>query len=357
MVGNTPDITAAGKTPGKIAATGEVLLEIEDLHVEFQTINGVVKVIDGVDLRIHRGESVALVGESGSGKSVTAMSILRLLREPPARISGSIRLHHRDRSAVTELARSDLFGRELQSIRGREIAMIFQEPMRALSPVFTVGHQVAEAIWLHQNMSKTQAWAEAVEGLDRVGIPEPARAAQSYPHSLSGGQLQRVMIAMALACKPALLIADEPTTALDVTIQAQILELMKDLQESMNLAVLLITHDLGVVAGFCSSMNVMYMGQIVERGPIHQVFESPAQPYTQGLLKSITVPGQNFKERFPSIRGSVPDPMDGMPEGCAFGPRCDLFEKGICDRPGRVPPVEIGPGHTARCYRTELAGR
>ena len=339
---------------GTGAGKADLLLEIEDLEVEFQTINGVVRVIDGVNLRIHRGESVALVGESGSGKSVTAMSILRLLREPPARISGSIRLHHRDRAGVTELARSDLTGRELQSIRGSEIAMIFQEPMRALSPVFTVGHQVAEAIWLHQKMSKTEANAAAVEALDMVGIPEPTRAADSYPHSLSGGQLQRVMIAMALACKPALLIADEPTTALDVTIQAQILELMKDLQKSLNLAVLLITHDLGVVAGFCSCMSVMYMGQIVECGPIHQVFESPAQPYTQGLLKSVTVPGQNFKERFPSIRGSVPDPME-LPEGCAFGPRCDLFEKGLCDKPGAVPPIEIGPEHTARCYRTELS--
>ena len=339
---------------GTGAGKADLLLEIEDLEVEFQTINGVVRVIDGVNLRIHRGESVALVGESGSGKSVTAMSILRLLREPPARISGSIRLHHRDRAGVTELARSDLTGRELQSIRGSEIAMIFQEPMRALSPVFTVGHQVAEAIRLHQKMSKTAANAAAVEALDMVGIPEPTRAADSYPHSLSGGQLQRVMIAMALACKPALLIADEPTTALDVTIQAQILELLKDFQKSLNLAVLLITHDLGVVAGFCSSMNVMYMGQIVERGPINQVFESPAQPYTQGLLKSVTVPGQNFKERFPSIRGSVPDPMD-LPEGCAFGPRCDLFEKGLCDKPGAVPPIETGPEHTARCYRTELS--
>ena len=339
---------------GTGAGKADLLLEIEDLEVEFQTINGVVRVIDGVNLRIHRGESVALVGESGSGKSVTAMSILRLLREPPARISGSIRLHHRDRAGVTELARSDLTGRELQSIRGSEIAMIFQEPMRALSPVFTVGHQVAEAIRLHQKMSKTAANAAAVEALDMVGIPEPTRAADSYPHSLSGGQLQRVMIAMALACKPVLLIADEPTTALDVTIQAQILELLKDFQKSLDLAVLLITHDLGVVAGFCSSMNVMYMGQIVERGPIHQVFESPSQPYTQGLLKSVTVPGQNFKERFPSIRGSVPDPMD-LPQGCAFGPRCDLFEKGLCDKPGAVPPIETGPEHTARCYRTEFS--
>jgi peptide/nickel transport system ATP-binding protein len=263
---------------GTGAGKADLLLEIEDLEVEFQTINGVVRVIDGVNLRIHRGESVALVGESGSGKSVTAMSILRLLREPPARISGSIRLHHRDRAGVTELARSDLTGRELQSIRGSEIAMIFQEPMRALSPVFTVGHQVAEAIWLHQKMSKTEANAAAVEALDMVGIPEPIRAADSYPHSLSGGQLQRVMIAMALACKPELLIADEPTTALDVTIQAQILDLLTQLQEEMGMAILLITHNLGVVAHFARDVAVMYAGKIVERAGVRELFADPQHP-------------------------------------------------------------------------------
>ena len=332
----------------------DVLLEIENLEVEFQTIDGVVKVIDGVDLSIHRGESVALVGESGSGKSVTAMSILRLLREPPARISGSIRLHHGNDKPVTHLDSIDPAGREIQAIRGSEVAMIFQEPMRALSPVYTVGHQVAEAIWLHRETSRKQAYDEAIDGLAKVGIPEPARAAQSHPHSLSGGQLQRVMIAMALACRPSLLIADEPTTALDVTTQAQILELMKELQHSLNLAVLLITHDLGVVAGFCSRINVMYMGRIVEQGGTHQIFGRPAHPYTQALLKSVPIPGHNFKERLPAIPGSVPDPMD-LPKGCSFGPRCEFFEGGLCDSPGSVAAVEIADAHTAQCYRTELA--
>ena len=331
-----------------------LLLEIEDLEVEFQTVNGVVRILEGVDLRIDRGESVALVGESGSGKSVTAMSILRLLREPPARISGSIRLHSGE--GTTELAGIDPSSQEMQSIRGSEVAMIFQEPMRALSPVYTVGHQVAEAIWLHQDTPRTLAYEEAVEGLSRVGLPEPARLAESYPHNLSGGQLQRVMIAMALACKPALLIADEPTTALDVTIQAQILELLRELQESLNLAVLLITHDLGVVAGFCSRINVMYTGRIIECGPTHQIFAQASHPYTQGLLKSVPVLGQNFKERFPAIRGSVPDPMH-VPEGCSFGPRCDLFEEGLCNRPAKIEPVDVGNGHVARCYKAELAAK
>ena len=332
--------------------TADLLLEIEGLQVEFQTIDGVVKVIDGVDLRLYRGETVGLVGESGSGKTVTAMSILRLLREPPARISGSIRLHHGDE--VTDLGKIDPAGKRMQSIRGNEIAMVFQEPMSALSPVFTVGHQVAEVIWLHRKTPKRQAHSAAVDLLETVGLPDPGRVARAYPHSLSGGQLQRVMIAMALACQPALLIADEPTTALDVTIQAQILELLMELQSSLNLAILLITHDLGVVAGICSQVKVMYTGRIVEEGDIHQLFERPAHPYTQGLLQSIPVLGQNPKERFPAIRGSVPDPM-ALPAGCHFGPRCDLFRQGLCNRPGKIPPVEISPGHRAQCYRTELA--
>ena len=332
-------------------AADEKVLEIENLEVEFQTLNGLVRIIDGVDLVIHRGETVGLVGESGSGKSVTAMSVLRLLREPPARISGSIRLHHED-GRTTHIDRMDPAGKEMQALRGNDIAVVFQEPMSSLSPVFTVGHQVAEVVWLHQDKSKKEAHAEAVKMLERVGIPEPPRVARLYPHNLSGGQLQRVMIAMALACQPSLLIADEPTTALDVTIQAQILDLLQELQASMNLAVLLITHDLGVVAGFCSRVNVMYMGQIVERGSVEQIFGSPAHPYTQGLLRSVPVLGQDHKERFPAIRGSVPDPLE-LPSGCSFGPRCDLFEKGLCDRPGAVPPVEVADGQRARCYKTE----
>jgi peptide/nickel transport system ATP-binding protein len=211
---------------------------------------------------------------------------------------------------------------------------------------------VAEAIWLHREIAREDAHSEAVHILDRVGIPDPARRAIEYPHQLSGGQRQRVMIAMALSCRPALLIADEPTTALDVTIQAQIMELLKELQAEFNLAILLITHDLGIVAGICSQVNVMYMGRIVERGDIHTIFDRPVHPYTRGLLKSVPVPGQAHKERLPAIRGAVPDPQH-LPAGCAFGPRCDLFEPGLCDREGEVDIVPITNGHAARCYRTE----
>ena len=329
----------------------EVVLEIEDLNLSFDTLDGGVDVIQGVDLVVHRGEAVGLVGESGSGKSVTAMSVLRLLREPPARLAGSIRLYQPRGVPPTDLAGLDPGSRRLQEIRGNDVAMVFQEPMSSLSPVFSVGHQVAEVIWLHQEKSRARAHAEAEELLEQVGIPEPARVARLYPHNLSGGQLQRVMIAMALACRPALLIADEPTTALDVTIQAQIMELLGQLRASLDLAVLLITHDLGVVAGFCSRVNVMYMGRIVEEGPVERIFEAPAHPYTQGLLRSIPQPGQRHKERFPAIRGTVPDPRQ-VPPGCAFGPRCDLFEEGLCDRPQPVPAVAVGDGHGARCYRT-----
>ncbi|SVD82003.1 uncharacterized protein METZ01_LOCUS434857, partial [marine metagenome] len=226
------------------------ILEIENLQVSFNTIDGVVPAVTGVDLRIERGETVGLVGESGSGKSVTAMSAMRLLAEPPANISGEIRFQRRSEEIVDIVALPH-GSPVLQDLRGNEIAMVFQEPMRAMSPVFTVGHQVAEAIWLHRDISKEEAHKEAVVMLNRVGIPDPDRRATEYPHQLSGGQRQRVMIAMALSCRPSLLIADEPTTALDVTIQAQILDLLKELQDEFNLAVLLITHDLGIVAGTC----------------------------------------------------------------------------------------------------------
>lgn len=326
------------------------ILEIENLHVQFRTIDGLVSAVNGVDLTLHRGETVGLVGESGSGKSVTAMSIMRLLAEPPAQITGSIRVQDKSGQTIniTDYTPDDP---QMQNLRGNDIAMIFQEPMRALSPVFTVGHQVAEAIWLHRTVSKEEALKEAIHMLDRVGIPDPDRRAREYPHQLSGGQRQRVMIAMALACRPALLIADEPTTALDVTIQAQIMDLLKELQTEFNIAILLITHDLGIVAGSCSRVNVMYMGRIVEHTDIYTAFENPAHPYTQGLLKSVPVPGQDHKARLPAIRGTVPDPMH-LPTGCAFGPRCDYFQPGLCDQEGEVGLVQVTPNHQARCYRT-----
>jgi oligopeptide/dipeptide ABC transporter ATP-binding protein len=335
-----------------VSDANDIVLEIEDLNVQFDTLEGTVEILKGVDLTVHRGEAVGLVGESGSGKSVTAMSVLRLLREPPARLSGSIRLHDAAGGPPADLARMDPGSQQIQAIRGNDIAMIFQEPMSSLSPVFTVGHQVAEVIWLHQDKPKKQAHAEAEEMLEQVGIPEPSRAARLYPHNLSGGQLQRVMIAMALACQPALVIADEPTTALDVTIQAQIMDLLQELRESLNLAVLLITHDLAVVAGFCERVNVMYMGRVVEEGSVLDIFQRPTHPYTQGLLGSIPRPGQQHKERFQAIRGTVPDPRQ-VPPGCAFGPRCDRFEAGLCDIQGPVAAVQVGDGHRARCYRTD----
>ena len=334
------------------ATPKDTVLEIEDLKAEFDTLEGVVQVLRGVDLTVRRGEAVGLVGESGSGKSVTAMSVLRLLREPPARLSGSIRFHGTAGGAPVDLAAVDPGSEQMQQIRGNDIAMIFQEPMSSLSPVFTIGHQVAEVIWLHQDKTRQQAHAEAEEMLQRVGIPEPARAAKQYPHNLSGGQLQRVMIAMALACQPTLVIADEPTTALDVTIQAQIMDLLQELRETLDLAVLLITHDLAVVAGFCERVNVMYMGRVVEEGSVLDIFQRPSHPYTQGLLHSIPRPGQQHKERFQTIRGTVPDPRQ-VPQGCAFGPRCDQFEANLCDRAGPVEAVQLGEGHHARCYRTD----
>jgi len=327
------------------------ILEIENLKVQFRTIDGLVTAVNGVDLVLNRGETVGLVGESGSGKSVTAMSIMRLLAEPPAQISGSIRVQDKNGDIVniTDLPPDSA---KMQQLRGNDVAMIFQEPMRALSPVFTVGHQVSEAIWLHRTVSKDEALKEAIHMLDRVGIPDPDRRAREYPHQLSGGQRQRVMIAMALACRPALLIADEPTTALDVTIQAQIMDLLKELQEEFNIAILLITHDLGIVAGSCSRVNVMYMGRVVEHTDVYTAFENPAHPYTQGLLKSVPVPGQDHKERLPAIRGAVPDPMH-LPTGCAFGPRCDIFQSGLCDQEGDVALVQVAQNHQARCYRTQ----
>jgi oligopeptide/dipeptide ABC transporter ATP-binding protein len=328
------------------------LLEVKDLKVEFETLaRGDVRVIDGVDLKIYPGETVALVGESGSGKSVTAMSIMRLLDEPPAKLSGSIRLRTSDTETVDILSHLPN-SKMMQSIRGNKIAMIFQEPMRALSPVFTVGYQVAEAVWLHQRATKTDAFARAAEMFEKVGIADPVGRLQQYPHEMSGGQRQRVMIAMALACNPRLLIADEPTTALDVTIQAQILELLKDLQRQFNLAICLITHDLGIVAQNCSRANVMYTGKIVEAADIKTLYTRPRHPYTIGLLRSVPVPGRGHKQKLATIEGTVPEP-DRMPPGCAFGPRCPHFKTGLCDEPKPVPEIVISETQWSRCYRAK----
>jgi len=329
-----------------------LLLNVEGLSVSFRGMDRrYVRVVDDTSLEIPHGCTVGLVGESGSGKTVTALSILRLLAEPPARVEGRVLLHRGDGRTV-DIAQLSPTGKRIRSIRGNEIAMIFQEPMRAFSPVFTIGHQVAEGVWRHRNVSRADAYSQAADMLDRVGIADASRRMRQHPHELSGGQLQRCMIAMALGCRPKLLIADEPTTALDVTVQAQILELLQELQEQLNLAILLITHDLGVVAHNCRTVNVMYMGRIVEHADVRTLFKAPKHPYTRKLLESIPVPGRKRRERLPAIPGSVPDPRH-IPPGCAFGPRCDLFAPGLCDRPAPVPATNVGDDHWSRCYKAK----
>ncbi|MCD6541202.1 ABC transporter ATP-binding protein, partial [Candidatus Bipolaricaulota bacterium] len=262
------------------------LVEVKDLRTYFFTEEGVVKAVDGVSFAIEPEQTLGVVGESGCGKSVTALSIMGLVPMPPGKIVGGQVIFHRDGQPI-ELTKLNPKGREYRSIRGKEIAMIFQEPMTSLNPVFTIGYQIMEAIMLHQKVSKKEARQKAIEMLRQVGIPEPEQRVDEYPHQLSGGMRQRAMIAMALSCNPSLLIADEPTTALDVTIQAQVLDLMRDLQKSFHAAIMLITHDLGVVAEMCEEVVVMYLGKVVEHAKVRPIFHEPKHPYTQGLLKSI----------------------------------------------------------------------
>ena len=317
----------------------ELLLQVSDLCTYFHTDDGVARAVDGVSFEIAEGETLGLVGESGCGKSVTALSILRLV-DPPGRIeSGKILL--RDRSLLT------LTKREMRTIRGGQISMIFQEPMTSLNPVFSIGDQIMEAVRLHQKKTLTEARALAVEMLRRVGIPSPERRVDEYPHQMSGGMKQRVMIAMALVCRPALLIADEPTTALDVTIQAEILDLLADLQREIGMAVLLITHNLGIVAGMARRVAVMYAGKIVEYSPVDELFEKPKHPYTMCLFKSVPRLDGPRLERLETIEGQVPSPKR-WPPGCRFHPRCP-HAIDICTR--KEPPLEEKlPGHKAACW-------
>jgi oligopeptide/dipeptide ABC transporter ATP-binding protein len=318
----------------------EPLLEVRDLQTHFRTDDGVVRAVDGVSFRIDAGETLAVVGESGSGKSVTSLSILRLVPDPPGRIvGGSIRFRGRDLLA--------LGSEEMRAIRGKEISMIFQEPMTSLNPVYTCGEQILEAIVLHEKVGRGEARRRAIDMLRLVGIPSPEQRVDEYPHQMSGGMRQRVMIAMALACRPAILIADEPTTALDVTIQAQILELLRRLQKELGMAVLLITHDLGVVAETADRVAVMYAGQVVEYCDVRSVFERSRHPYTAGLLHSLPRLGEE-RESLRVIPGSVPNPAQ-FPAGCRFHPRCPVAN----DRcRTEAPPIEeIEPNHLARCWR------
>ncbi|HEY2873809.1 MAG TPA: ABC transporter ATP-binding protein [Reyranella sp.] len=322
----------------------EPLLELKRLAVSFATDDGTVRAVDGIDLALQRGRTLGLVGESGCGKSVTSLAVMGLLPPENSKVSGEVHFEGRD---LLKIPRA-----ELRDLRGARLAMIFQEPMTSLNPSYTIGNQIIEAIRRHQGLNAAEARKRAIEMLRLVHVPSPEKRIDDYPHKLSGGQRQRAMIAMALACGPQLLIADEPTTALDVTIQAQILDLMRGLRRDTGTAIILITHDLGVVAEMADDVAVMYAGQIVERAPVEALFARPEHPYTVGLLGSIPKLDQK-RESLPSIEGRVPD-MAHPPEGCRFAARCPFVEP-ACREAG-PPLVEVAPGHLSRCRRAPLSG-
>jgi peptide/nickel transport system ATP-binding protein len=327
------------------SANSDRLLDIQNLRTYFHTRDGVVKAVDGVDFHVDRGEIVGLVGESGCGKSVTSLSIMRLVAPPGKIESGQIVF---DGMNLLELSRD-----QMTKIRGSRISMIFQQPTSSLNPVFQVGYQISEVLEIHQAIGRKVGRARAIEMLTKVGIPDPERRVIAYPHEMSGGMAQRVMIAMALACLPDMLIADEPTTALDVTIQAQILDLMRALQRDLGTAIILITHDLGIVAEMCSRVAVMYAGEIVEESDVRTLFREPKHPYTQGLIGSVPVLGE-VKGELDTIPGNVPNLVD-LPPGCRFAPRCRArVEKGldICTRE-RPQLKEFASGHKVRCWLYE----
>ena len=321
----------------------DVLLDVRDLQTQFHTSGGVVRAVDGVSWDVRAGETVALVGESGCGKSVSALSVMRLVSAPAGRIvAGQIRFKGRDLLALSE--------DEMRKVRGREIGMIFQEPMTSLNPVLTIGRQLTETLEIHLGMTPAQSRARAGEILGLVGISDPERRLRQYPHQFSGGMRQRIMIAMALSCNPALILADEPTTALDVTIQAQILELLKDLSRKLGVAMLMITHNLGVVARYADRVNVMYAGRIVERGTAREIYANPRHPYTLGLLRSVPRLDEPRKSRLDPISGQPPD-LTRLPPGCAFAPRC-AFVVDRC-RVERPELATVAPDHTSACWEAE----
>jgi peptide/nickel transport system ATP-binding protein len=318
----------------------ETLLDIRDLKTWFKTDDGLVRAVDGIDLKIERGETLGVVGESGCGKTVTARSVLKLIDMPPGRFEGG-KILWQGRDLIP------LGPDEMDKIRAREIAIIFQEPMTSLNPVYTVGSQIAEVLRQHDKLNRKQAIEGAVEMLRLVNIPNPAKRVNDYPHQFSGGMRQRVMIAMALSCKPKLLIADEPTTALDVTIQAQILELMQEMKERLGMSIMLITHAMGVVAETCQRVVVMYAGKVVEEAPVESLFGSPRHPYTQGLIRSIPrVDRAAEHKRLEAIPGTVPSLLE-PPPGCRFAARCK-YAMDVC-RQAMPPLKEVAPGHFARC--------
>ena len=318
----------------------EIALQVKDLELWFVNENGSKKILNGISFDIYKGETLGIVGESGCGKSVTSLSIMRLLNEPPAHLRGQINFQGKNLLSLSD--------RQMQAIRGNRISMIFQEPMTSLNPVFTIGDQLMETFILHQGASKAEAKEKAIELLRMVRIPEPEQRFKEHPYQLSGGMRQRVMIAMALACRPELLIADEPTTALDVTIQAQVLELMRDLQKEIGASIAFITHDLGVISEMCDRVVVLYCGEVVEEALVDDIFADPKHPYTIGLLS--TLPKIGSKERLEVIPGMVP-PAGKFPTGCVFAPRCKYAtEKCHACKPSLM---DVGEGHKARCFRYE----
>ena len=349
MTSDTMTALDDGAVASAEAPAGDIALDVKDLQTWFYTRQGIVKAVDGVSFNLRKGETLGIVGESGCGKSITALSVMRLVPDPPGRIiGGRVTLDGRDLLDLDEA--------EMRLVRGNDISMIFQEPMTSLNPVLTIGYQIAEALILHRDMSRTEALSRAVEMLDMMRIPEPAQRAREYPHQLSGGMRQRAMIAMALACNPKVLIADEPTTALDVTIQAQILDLIVRLQQELGTAVILITHDLGVVAETTQRIIVMYAGRKVEEADVVPLFANPMHPYTHGLMASVPrlaiMSGEDAAaaERLEEIPGIVP-PLNDLPPGCAFAPRC-RFADDRC-RAEYPPYLEKQPGHWAACWHSE----
>ena len=330
------------------------ILSVRDLRVHFELPEGLVRAVEGIDFDVRPGATMALVGESGCGKTVTARAILRLIDKPGRIIGGRILFQRVDDSSATtteDLAQLPADGRRMRTVRGREIAIIFQEPMASFSPVHTVGTQIVEAICVHRNISRRQARTEAIELLRHTGVPEPAARLRNFPHELSGGLLQRAMIAMALCCRPRILIADEPTTALDVTTQAQILTLLKRLQEETQMAIIFITHDLGVVAEMADEVVVMYLGEVVERGPVDAIFHSPKHPYTKAMLRAIPPLRSKLTRTLEAITGSIPHPLQ-RPSGCPFHSRCTEFIAGKCDQ--QLPPRRtVGPSHEVQCFLYE----
>jgi peptide/nickel transport system ATP-binding protein len=328
----------------------DIVLRVENLHTYFHTTLGTVRALNGVSFTVPRGKVLGVVGESGCGKSVTMLSVMQLVPPPGVIEEGEIMFHaaRRGNGSWVDITSLDRHSPEMHQIRGDEISMIFQEPMTSLNPIFTIGQQISEAILLHQGVDKEEARRRAIDILARVNMPNPERIVDNYPHELSGGMRQRAMIAMALSCTPTLLVADEPTTALDVTTEAQILDLMRELQADIGMSIAFITHNLGVVAQMCDEVAVMYLGRIVERAPVDDIFFEPNHPYTRALLESIPHVGSRTKDRLASIRGTVPDPYSIVP-GCPFHPRCGSYIKGVCEQafPERK---SFGEEHYVHCY-------